>query len=123
MGTAKCYGLNGQGFESQWGLDFPDASSRPRNPSNLLYNGKRVALSGIKRPGVVLTTHPLQEPRLNMGIFLQCVLGMCAGQTVQYLVATSMNCASQKRRRVVTCTVLGPHTSGGRTAQSRTTGS
>ena len=48
---ATRYGLEGPGIESRWRRDFPQPSRPPWGPLSLLYNGYRVSLPGVKRPG------------------------------------------------------------------------
>jgi hypothetical protein len=58
VGIATCYGLGGPGIESRWGRDFPQPSRPALGPTNHLYNGYRVPLPGVKRPGRGVD-HPL----------------------------------------------------------------
>jgi len=63
--TATRYGLDGPGIESRWGEIFRTYPYRLRGPPSLLYNGYRVFPGDKGRRGVMLTTHPLQVPRLR----------------------------------------------------------
>jgi len=57
----------GSGIESRWeGEVFRSRPDRPWGPPSLLYMGT-VSFPGVKRPGVVLTTHPHLAPRLKKG--------------------------------------------------------
>ena len=52
VGIAICYGLDGPGIETRWeGEIFRTRTERPCGPPSLLYNGCRVFLPGVKRPG------------------------------------------------------------------------
>jgi hypothetical protein len=51
VGIATRYGLDGQGIESRWGRDFRTRPDRPWGLPSRLYNGYRVSLPGVKRPG------------------------------------------------------------------------
>jgi hypothetical protein len=67
VGIATRYGLDGPGFETQWGgRDICMRPHRPRGPPNLMYNGYRVSFSGVKQPGSGVN-HPLTAPRSSMG--------------------------------------------------------
>ena len=48
VGIATDYGLDGPGFESRWGRDFPPVQT---GPPSLPYNGYRVFPRGKIRPG------------------------------------------------------------------------
>jgi hypothetical protein len=49
VGIPTDFGLEGPGFESRWGRDFPHLSRQ--GPPSLLYNGYRVFHRGRKWPG------------------------------------------------------------------------
>ena len=52
VGIAIRYGLGGPGIESLWGGEiFRTCPDRLWGPRSLLYNGYRVSLPGVKRPG------------------------------------------------------------------------
>jgi hypothetical protein len=49
VGIATRYGLDGPGFETQWGgRDICTRPHRPRGPPSLMYTGYRVSFSGGK---------------------------------------------------------------------------
>jgi hypothetical protein len=47
VGIATRYGLDGPGFESRWGRDFPPRPDRPWATSTLLNNGCRVSFPAV----------------------------------------------------------------------------
>ena len=49
VGIGTLYGLDGPGIEPRWGRDFLHLPQT--GPPSLLYNGYRVFLPGVKRPG------------------------------------------------------------------------
>jgi hypothetical protein len=51
VGIATSYGPDGTGIESRGGKIFRSRPDRPWGPTSLLYNGYRVCLLGVKRPG------------------------------------------------------------------------
>jgi hypothetical protein len=65
VGIATLYGLEGPRIESRWGEIFRTYPNRFRGPLSLLYNGYRVFHGSKGGRGVMLTTHPLLEPRLR----------------------------------------------------------
>jgi hypothetical protein len=62
VGIATSDWLDGPEIESRWGRDF---LHWPLGPPSLLYNGYRISFPGVKRPGLALTTHTHQTPRLK----------------------------------------------------------
>jgi len=65
VGIATRYVLDGPGIESRWGEIFRTRPDRPWGPPSLLYNGYRVTLSGVKRPGRGVDHSPHLAPRLK----------------------------------------------------------
>jgi hypothetical protein len=52
VGIATRYGLDGPGIESRWGGEiFRPRLERPWGPHSHLYNGYRISIPGVKRPG------------------------------------------------------------------------
>ena len=64
VGIATRYGLDGPGFESQWGWGeiFYTRSHQSRGPSSLLYNGYEVLYLTVKRPRRVADHRPPLGP-------------------------------------------------------------
>jgi hypothetical protein len=60
-GLATRYGLRGSGIESSWGEIFRSRPDWPWVPPSLLYNGYPVSFPGVRRPGLALTSHPIQR--------------------------------------------------------------
>jgi hypothetical protein len=60
VGIATRYGLDGPGFECQWGDISRSRPDRPWGPPSLLYNGYRFSFPGVKRQGRGVN-HPLQS--------------------------------------------------------------
>jgi hypothetical protein len=48
---ATRYGMDGPGFETWWGSEFPHPSRPALGPSSLLYSEHRVSYPKVKRPG------------------------------------------------------------------------
>jgi hypothetical protein len=63
VGIATGYGLDGPGIESRWGARFlAHVQTGPgAHPASCTMGTG--SFPGVKRPGVVLTTHPLLAPR------------------------------------------------------------
>jgi hypothetical protein len=55
---------------------FRICPDRPWGPPSLPYNVYRVSFTGVKRPGVALTTHPLPQSRLKKE---QCLILLLLG--------------------------------------------
>ena len=51
VGIATRYGLRGPGIESRWRARFSAPVQTGTNPPELIYNGYRVSIPGVKRPG------------------------------------------------------------------------
>jgi len=51
VGIETCYGLDGPVWNPGGGEIFRTRPDRPLDPPSLLYNGYRVSLPGVKRPG------------------------------------------------------------------------
>lgn len=51
VGIARHYALDGPRSNAGAGQICPTYTDRRRGPSSLLYNGRRVSLAGVKRPG------------------------------------------------------------------------
>jgi len=65
VGIATVYGLGDPGIESRWVEIFRTSPDRPWGPPSLLYNGYRVSLPGVKRPGRGVDHPPHLAPRLK----------------------------------------------------------
>ena len=67
VGIATRYELGGPWIESRRGEIFRTRPGRPWSPPSLLYNGYRVSLAGVKRPGRRVNQPPHLAPRLKKG--------------------------------------------------------
>jgi hypothetical protein len=65
VGIATGYGLDGPGIESRWGEIFRNRPDRAWGPPSLLYNGDRVSVPGVKRPGCGVDHPPHLAPRFK----------------------------------------------------------
>jgi hypothetical protein len=68
-------GLGGPGSSPGGGEIFRTRPDRLWGPPNLLYNGYRFSLPGVKRPGCGVTTHPNLVPRLKKELYLNSTPG------------------------------------------------
>jgi hypothetical protein len=70
VSIATQYWLDGQGIESLWGRNFSHLSRLALRPPSLLYNGYRLSLPGIKRPGRGVDHPPLSNSEVKERIEL-----------------------------------------------------
>ena len=86
VGTTR-YGLDGPGIESRRGEIFRTSPEWPWNPHNLLYNGYRLCIPGVKRPGHGVNHPPLLAPRLKkrLELYLCFLHWTCSASTFHVL--------------------------------------
>ena len=105
FGIATRYGLDGPGIESRWGEIFRTRPDRPRGPPSLLYNGYRVTLSGVKRPGSGVDHPPPSSAEVKtVQLYIYSPLGLRGlfqGELYLYSVASDARSRALKSRPAV----------------------
>ena len=98
VGTATRYELDGTRIECLVGADFPH---RPWDPPSLLYNGYRVCLPGIKRPGRGVNRPPQSsaEVKERVEVYLYSPSGLLWHVLWQNLPFTFYNITTLCRRQ------------------------
>ena len=82
VGIATRYGMDGPGIRSRCGGEiFRIRPDRPWGPPSLLYNGYRVSLPGVRRPGRDIDHPPLPNAEVkgrielypcSLWVFVKC---------------------------------------------------